>query len=124
MALAFACFAGATASAGLALEEQLAAFEARFARLEKENTELRHQLSEMQQRQATIVSPLGEVSGMGRQLSHVSGDTATCCRWTPSDTCGSVAPTKLRQCTKLHEYMEAKTTTHEVCPPTRFALGT
>ena len=42
---------------------------------------------------------------MGRRLS-----AATCCRWTPSDACGS---DMTEGCSMLHEYLETKTTTHE-----------
>jgi len=65
------------------------------------------------------VSPLGEASpgSTGRRLSHSvgnsGGDTATCCRWTPSGACGTLDPALKQKCTRLHEYLEAKTTTHE-----------
>ena len=42
---------------------------------------------------------------MGRRLSE-----PTCCRWTPSDECGSDTT---EGCSMLHEYLETKTTTHE-----------
>ena len=49
------------------------------------------------------VGSMGEPEAVGRRLS-----AATCCRWTPSDACGST-----EGCTMLHEYLETKTTTHE-----------
>ena len=73
------------------------------ARLEAENARLVAAATQQQMRVG--VSPMG---GTGRQLSHDSSSTS-CCRWTASDSCGS----HTRQCTGLHEYLEAKTTTHE-----------
>ena len=48
------------------------------------------------------VSALGGMSS-GRQLS-----SSACCRWTPNPTCSPVG----EECTRLHEYLELKTTTH------------
>jgi hypothetical protein len=48
----------------------------------------------------------------GRRLTHENPDHS-CCRWTPGSTCGTVESTKYRQCTRLYEYLEAKTTSYD-----------
>ena len=112
----------ATASAGPApIEDRFAVFEARLAQLERENVALKLQLADTAGgRRSASVSPLGMADAGGRQLSHVS-PSATCCRWTPDDTCGSVEAMKYKECTSVYEYIEGKTTTHEV--RTHFELG-
>jgi len=106
----------ATAIAEPPIEERFAVFEARLAQLERENGALKLQLAEAawgRSRRSASVSPFGVVEEGGRQLGHASPST-TCCRWTPDNTCGdSVEAEKYRKCTVFHEYLEAKTTTHE-----------
>lgn len=59
------------------------------------------------QQMRASVSPMG---GTGRRLTEPEdSSSASCCRWTAANSCGS----HTRQCTKLHEYLEAKTTTHD-----------
>lgn len=114
LALALLVATGASASLEerfAALEQRFSTLEARSARIESENTELRRQLDEA--RTTASVSPLGQAAAPGRMLAHDSSDTATCCRWTPTDSCGTVEASLLEKCTHLHEYLEAKTTTHE-----------
>ena len=114
----------ATAIAGPSIEERFAVFEARLAQLERENGALKLQLAETaggRSRRSASVSPLGVTGAEGRQLGHVS-PSATCCRWTPDGTCGgSIEADKYEECTSFHEYLEGKTTTHEV--RTRFEPG-
>ena len=78
---------GTTADERIAkLEAQFAAFHSRFAALEEENKELKAQLA--QALTTAKVSAFGGTSlDMGRRLSHISGDTTTCCRWTRSIRC-------------------------------------
>jgi hypothetical protein len=105
----------ATAIAGTPIEEHFAGFEARLAQLERENGALKLQLAEMaggRSRRSASVSPLGVTEAGGRQLGHAS-PSATCCRWTPDNTCGSIEAERYRKCTEVHEYLEEKTTTHE-----------
>jgi hypothetical protein len=106
----------ATAIAGTPIEEHFAGFEARLAQLERENGALKLQLAEMaggRSRRSASVSPLGVTEAGGRQLGHAS-PSATCCRWTPDNTCGdSIEAERYRKCTLIHEYLEGKTTTHE-----------
>lgn len=66
------------------------------------------------------VSPFGEAlaDAARRRLTHTAqdlaaGDHSACCRWTPSAQCGNVDAGLLRKCSALHEYLEAKTTTHQ-----------
>ena len=54
------------------------------------------------------VSPLGGTGPEDRQLGEAP--SAACCRWTPDGSCG---PDVTQHCTFMHEYLEAKTTTHE-----------
>ena len=107
----------ATAIAGPPIEERFAVFEARLAQLERENGALKLQLAEMaggRSRRSASVSPLGVAGVGGRQLGHVS-PSATCCRWTPDNNCGnSIEEETYQKCTFVHEYLEEKTTTHEV----------
>jgi len=56
---------------------------------------------------ATEIMPSG-VASHGRRAS-----SPTCCRWTADDACSAAGNANLHQCTKLHEYLEHKTTTHE-----------
>lgn len=97
--------------------------ETRMGALEQENSELRRRLqTQTSHSQGTYaieasVSPFGRSWDEGRRLS--SGSDHTCCRWTPADTCGSIEASRLRKCTSLHEYLEDKTTTHEVCDTCR-----
>ena len=106
----------ATASAGSPIEDRFAALEARLADVERENAALKRQLAETQTAVSASVSPLGTAEER-RQLTHIAGDSSTCCRWTPTDSCGTIS----EQCTSIHEYLEGKTTTHEVRAP--FELG-
>ena len=111
----------ATASAGSPIEDRFAALEARLADVERENAALKRQLAETQTAVSASVSPLGTAEER-RQLTHIAGDSSTYCRWTPTDSCGTISDATLfRQCTSLHEYLEGKTTTHEVRAP--FELG-
>ena len=112
----------ATASAGSPIEDRFAALEARLADVERENAALKRQLAETQTPRSASVSPLGTAKER-RQLTH-TGDSSTCCRWTPTDSCGMHTigdATLFEQCTSIHEYLEGKTTTHEVRAP--FKLG-
>ena len=110
----------ATASAGSPIENRLAALEARLADVERENAALKRQLAETQTPRSASVSPLGTAKER-RQLTH-TGDSSTCCRWTPTDSCGTISDATLfEQCTSIYEYLEGKTTTHEVRAP--FELG-
>ena len=109
----------ATASAGSPIEDRFAALEARLADVERENAALKRQLAETQTPRSASVSPLGTAEER-RQLTHI--DSSTCCRWTPTDSCGTISDATLfEQCTSIHEYLEGKTTTHEVRAP--FELG-
>ena len=113
----------ATASAGSPIEDRFAALEARLADVERENAALKRQLAETQTAVSASVSPLGTAEER-RQLTHIAGDSSTCCRWTPTDSCGMHTigdATLFEQCTSIHEYLEGKTTTHEVRAP--FELG-
>ena len=111
----------ATASAGSPIEDRLAALEARLADVERENAALKRQLAETPTPRSASVSPLGTAEER-RQLTHIAGDSSTCCRWTPTDSCGTISDATLfEQCTSIHEYLEGKTTTHEVRAP--FELG-
>ena len=49
-------------------------------------------------------SAFGQMSRVGRQLS-----SSSCCRWTQSGACGGNTS---EACTRLHEYLEHKSTTH------------
>ena len=114
--------------AGSPIEDRFAALEARLearlADVERENAALKRQLAETQTRQLAVsasVSALGTAEER-RQLMHITGDSSTCCRWTPTDSCGTISDeTLFRECTFIHEYLEEKTTTHEVRAP--FELG-
>ena len=111
----------ATASAGSPIEDRFAALEARLADVERENAALKRQLAETQTPRSASVSPLGTAKER-RQLTHIAGDSSTCCRWTPTDSCGTISDATLfEQCTSIYEYLEGKTTTHEVRAP--FELG-
>ena len=114
----------ATAIAEPPIEERFAVFEARLAQLERENGALKLQLAEAawgRSHRSASVSPFGVAEAGGRQLGHAS-PSATCCRWTPDNTCGdSIEAERYRKCTLVHEYLEGKTTTHEV--RTRFEPG-
>ena len=108
VSVVLALVAGTTADERFAqLEAQLAAVNSRLTALEAENQALKGQLEHVHATRA--VSPLGHTSvDWGRQLSHDTSDTTTCCRWTPTGSCTSVS----RQCTEVHEYLEGKTATH------------
>jgi len=108
VSVVLALVAGTTADERFAqLEAQLAAVHSRLTALEAENQALKGQLEHVHATRA--VSPLGHTSvDSGRQLSHDTSDTTTCCRWTPTGSCTSVS----RQCTEVHEYLEDKTATH------------
>ena len=111
--------------AGSPIEDRFAALEARLearlADVERENAALKRQLAETQTPRSASVSPLGTAEER-RQLTHIAGDSSTCCRWTPTDSCGPIGDATLfEQCTSIHEYLEGKTTTHEVRAP--FELG-
>ena len=114
----------ATAVAAPSIEERFAAVEARLAQVERENGALKVQLAEAaggRSRRLASVSPFSVAEAGGRQLGHAS-PSATCCRWTPDNTCGdSIEAERYRKCTEVHEYLEEKTTTHEV--RTRFESG-
>ena len=114
----------ATAVAGASIEERFAVVEARLAQVERENGALKVQLAEAaggRSRRLASVSPFSVAEAGGRQLGHAS-PSATCCRWTPDNTCGdSIEAERYRKCTQIHEYLEGKTTTHEV--RTRFESG-
>lgn len=87
-------------------EQQVAALKKRVNLLEGEVQRL--QVQPAAQTQSSAIGPMGELDPMGRRLS---GGTPTCCRWTADGTCGAVAADRLKQCTRLHEYLEQKTTT-------------
>ena len=85
------------------VDKRVAPLQATVAQLQEENARL--VASDARRRVAADVSPFG---GTGRKLLHDSS-SASCCRWTPDSSC----PSTSRACTELHEYLEAKTTTHE-----------
>ena len=92
------------------IEERFERLEARVRALEEQNAQLQAgrplDAPTAAAKVAAGVSARGEVGGgMGRRLSE-----PTCCRWTPSDECGSDTT---EGCSMLHEYLETKTTTHE-----------
>lgn len=84
-------------------QQQLAAVQAHVRVLEADNRELRRSGS-MGGTIVSNVNALGDVQVEGRRLSP-----ASCCRWTPGSYCNTVS----QECTRLHEYLEQKTTTHE-----------
>ena len=63
--------------------------------------------------QSVRVSATGDASvDAGRRLTS---DSMSCCRWTHNEACGSsIAAGRYEKCTSLHEYLEGKTTTHEL----------
>ena len=84
-------------------QQQLAAVQAHVHVLEADNRELRRSRS-MGGTIVSNVNALGDVQVEGRRLSP-----ASCCRWTPGSYCNTVS----QGCTRLHEYLETKTTTHD-----------
>lgn len=109
-----------------AIRQQLASLQERVGLLEEDKTALRSRVTQLEDEKADLrsrveatetqvmtagqslrvkVSPLGE---SGRRLTSTP-TSASCCRWTPEGSCTSYT----RGCTSLHEYLEAKTTTHE-----------
>ena len=88
-----------------ALQKQIDRLQAEVSELKSDNTALRQRMQES----GTVsrgVSPLGVEEEDGRRLSPA----AVCCRWTPGGTCTSGVS---RECTHIHEYLEAKAATHE-----------
>jgi len=77
--------------------------------LEAENKQLRKQSAAAPQ-QARAVNV--EARGAAARRLQVGG-APECCRWTPDDTCGTVADERLYRCSRLHEFLERSSVVHE-----------
>ena len=87
-----------------ALQGRVSALEGRLATVEAENIQLRGQASVA----ASEVNIDARGAITGRKLTEVE-----CCRWTPDNTCGAVAESRLYKCSMLHEYLEGKPLNYE-----------
>jgi len=91
------------------LEGVVSTLGGRVSILEAENKQLRKQSAAApQQARAVNVEARGAAA---RRLQL--GGAPECCRWTPDDTCGTVADERLYRCSRLHEFLERSSVVHE-----------
>ena len=84
------------------LERRVSMLESRLTKTEEAHHDISALLQSQEDRPAGVLP-----SGAGRSPRQLS-EAASCCRWTPDNTCGSVG----YACSSMHEFLERKTTTH------------